>query len=341
MRPFLTALAALSISIAHLPVQAADPWVTYPGGSGPGEGKHIVLIAGDEEYRSEEALPMLGQILSRHHGFKCTVLFSVDGEGVIAPTNQAGISNPAALDSADAIILALRFRNWPDADMKHFVDAVKRGVPVIALRTSTHAFMYPKNRKDSKYAAYSWDSKEWKGGFGRQVLGETWVAHHGHHKKEGCRGVIEDANKDHPILKGVKDVSADSDVYTARPPEDVTILLRGAVTESLDPASKPVAGKKNEPMMPIAWTRLSKNQGGTTNRIVTTTMGAATDFKSEDLRRLVVNGVYWGLGMEDQIPARAKVDFVTPYEPTFYGFGTFKKGVKPSEYALPGGAGTR
>ena len=64
-------------------------------------------------------------------------------------------------------------------------------------------------------------------------------------------------------------------------------------------------------------------------------MGAATDLKSEDLRRLVINGVFWGLGMEDKIPARAKVDFVTPYEPTFFGFGTFKKGVKPADYALP------
>ena len=65
---------------------AADPWVTYDGHDGPGKGKHVVLVSGDEEYRSEEALPQLGKILARHHGFKCTVLFAVDPkDGTINP----------------------------------------------------------------------------------------------------------------------------------------------------------------------------------------------------------------------------------------------------------------
>ena len=86
-------------------------------------------------------------------------------------------------------------------------------------------------------------------------------------------------------------------------------------------------------MMPVAWTRLHKNETGKTNRIFTTTMGSATDFKSEDLRRLVVNATYWALELD--IPAKAKVDFITPFNPTFYGFGSFKKGVKPADWALP------
>jgi len=56
---------------------AADPLI-YQGKEGPGKGKHIVFLAGDEEYRSEEGLPMLAQILAVRHGFKCTVLFSLD-----------------------------------------------------------------------------------------------------------------------------------------------------------------------------------------------------------------------------------------------------------------------
>mgnify|MGYP001429753981 CR=1 FL=1 len=43
-------------------------------------GKHIVFITGDEEYRSEEGMPQLARILSRYHGFQCTVLFSIDSE---------------------------------------------------------------------------------------------------------------------------------------------------------------------------------------------------------------------------------------------------------------------
>lgn len=275
---------------------------------------------------------MLGQILATHHGFKCTVLFSVNDQGIIDPGNQGSITNPSALDTADAIIIGLRFRNWPDADMKHFVDAFHRGVPIVALRTSTHAFDYRK-KPDSPYARYSFNDKTWPGGFGKQVLGETWVNHHGDHKVQGTRGVIEAAHRDNPILKGVADVFGDTDVYGADPPGDAVILMRGAVTESLDPASQPVAGKKNDPMMPVAWTRLYKNETGKTNRIFTTTMGGATDFKSADLRRLVVNATYWGLGLD--VPDQAKVDVVTPYEPTFFGFGTHKKGVRPADLALP------
>ena len=46
--------------------------------------------------------------------------------------------------------------------------------------------------------------------------------------------------------------------------------------------------------MPVVWTRLYKNDAGTTNRILTSTLGSATDLESEGLRRVIVNAVYWG-----------------------------------------------
>src|SRR5688572_31829924 len=96
--------------------------ITYLPGDGPGKGKHIVFLAGDEEYRSEEGLPMLAKILSQRHGYKCTVLFPLDPDGTINPDNQKSLPDAQALDSADAIVMLLRFRNWPDDVMKHFVD---------------------------------------------------------------------------------------------------------------------------------------------------------------------------------------------------------------------------
>ena len=327
----LAAGAALALSLASV---HADHHLSvhYKGTEGPGKGKHVVLVSGDDEYRSEECLPMLGKILAQHHGFDCTVLFSVNEKGEIQPNNQASVTNAKAFDSADIIVMALRFRNWPDADMKHFVDAYERGVPIVGLRTSTHAF----NFKGGSYKSYN--------RFGKDVLGEGWVSHWGHHKREGCRGAVEEQNKNHPILKGATDVFADSDTYEAAPPADATILMRGLVTDSLKPDSKPVTGKKkknratgkvqdvNDPAMPVAWTRLWKNPKGKTNRIFCTTMGAATDFNSEGLRRMVVNAVLWGLEMEDKIDGKANVTPVGDYKPTFYSFGGFKKGVKPSDY---------
>ena len=49
--------------------------LTYVGKS---DMPNIVLVSGDEEYRSEEALPQLARILSKTHGFNCTVLFAQD-----------------------------------------------------------------------------------------------------------------------------------------------------------------------------------------------------------------------------------------------------------------------
>src|SRR5215467_3947186 len=89
-------------AILITPAKAADPWVVYQDGVGPGKGKHIVLINGDEEYRSEEALPQLAKILAKRHGFKCTVLFAIDPkDGTINPNVNNNIPGLEALDHAD------------------------------------------------------------------------------------------------------------------------------------------------------------------------------------------------------------------------------------------------
>jgi hypothetical protein len=84
--------------------------------------------------------------------------------------------------------------------------------------------------------------------------------------------------------------------------------------------------------MPVVWTREYRNDAGTTNRVLTTTMGAATDFEDEGMRRLIVNGAYWLLGLE--VPARADVTLVDDYRPSFYGFDGFRTGLRPSDFAI-------
>jgi len=323
-------LAFLGLA-AFVGVAAGADYVAYEPKPGPGGGKHVVLLAGDEEYRSEEGLPMLGKILSQRLGFRCTVLFSVDDDGTINPDNGGSLSHSEALDSADAIVMLLRFRHWPEDVMERFDAAVQRGVPIVGLRTSTHAFSGVKG----KFANYN--------SFGKQVMGETWVSHWGSHKREATRAIIEPSAKSNPVLRGVTDVFADSDVYEAYPPSDATILLRGEVLKGMSPSDPPAEYKKkratdkqeqsvNDPMMPIAWTREVKQSSGKTNRILCTTMGAATDLQSEGLRRLVVNGVFWGLGMD--VPERADVDYVDPFQPTMYGFKGYIKGIHAADHAL-------
>ena len=138
-------------------------------------------------------------------------------------------------------------------------------------------------------------------------------------------------------MNGVTDVFADSDVYEAYPPKDAKILMRGLVLENMKPDSKPSTRQKkgrgiNDPAMAVAWTRQHKWPSGKTSKIFYTTMGAATDLQSEGLRRMIVNAVYAGLGMD--VPKKANVEYVDPYKPLFYGFGSFRRGTKPSDHAL-------
>ncbi len=340
-------LAAFFALTLLAPTQAGDSplWVTYAGGDGPGKGKQVVLVSGDEEYRSEEALPQLGKILAQRHGFTCTVLFAVDPKtGEINP-NVSNIPGLEALAKADLMIIALRFRNLPDEQMKHIVDYVEAGKPVLGMRTATHAFNIPRDNTYSKYS-YNYGGKEFERGFGRQVLGETWVNHHGKHGSQSTRGILAPGQENHPILRGLKDgdIWGPTDVYTAKPLPDSTILVLGQVLKGMSPTDEPV-GKEiikrkvgseekefentpNDPMMPIAWTRSYK--GG---RVFTTTMGSSTDLASAGVRRMLVNATYWTQDLE--VPAGGtEVGIVGEYSPMPFGFNRFQKGVRPADQQM-------
>jgi type 1 glutamine amidotransferase len=326
-------LAALLVVGANL-ASAEDQWVVYEGKDGPGKGKHVVLLSGDDEYRSEETMPQLGKMLAVNHGFKCTVLFPIDAAtGEIKPDHQTNIPGLEALDSADLVIMCLRFRNLPDEQMKHVVDYVESGKPIIGMRTATHAFNIG---GESSYKDYTWTNGD--GGFGRRVLGETWVAHHGHHGKESTRGIPAPGEESNPILKGIKDkeIWGPSDVYTVKLPlpDDFKVIVLGQVLVGMKADDEPLAGAKNEPMMPVAWTKSYTGKSGKTSKIFTTTMGAATDFESVGVRRMLLNATYWALGMEDKITESLNIDYVGEFKPTKFGFGAYVKGVKPSAYKL-------
>ena len=331
---FFAVFATLALAA---PAHADDPWVVYDGFDGPGKGKHIVLVSGDEEYRSEEALPQLGKILAKHHGFKCTVLFAIDPKtGEISPNTNNNIPGLEALKTADLMIIATRFRNLPDEQMAHIANYVETGKPIIGLRTATHAFSGIKG-KFAKYNNGSGD-KEFAGGFGKQILGEKWVNHHGGHGKESTRGILAEAAKDHPILKGIKDgdIWGPTDVYTVNLPlaSEFKPLVMGQVLVGMKPDDKPLEGKKNDPMMPVAWTNRFQSNSGKEARVFTTTMGSSTDLVSAGTRRMLVNAVYWAIGLEDKITPTLNVDLVGKFEPTPFKFKGHVSGVKPEDHKL-------
>ena len=322
-------------SVGGIPLAAAGDRLEFqpPSQDAPSQdqAKHVVLIAGDEEYRTEETMPMLAKLLSQRHGFRCTVLFSFgpDAAEYIDPNNPQGLRGLEALRTADLMIIGTRFRTPDAAQARHITDFLNAGKPVIGIRTATHAFQGDQTFGDS----LSYDD------FGRRILGEQWVSHHGAHKRQGALSVPEKSAADHPILRGLGPIFAPSDVYgVIHLTEADKVLLRAAVTESLEPGSKPVAGKLNDPMQPFAWLHTyTSPDGQTQGTSFCTTGGASVDFVDEDLRRLIVNAAYFLTGQ--QVPEKARVDFVDPFYPSFYGFirepGYWKNAnLRPEDFGL-------
>lgn len=314
--------------------QESVTYLQYEGQEGPGKGKHIVLVAGDDEYRSEESMPMLAKILSMRYGFKTTVLFPIEpATGNIVPNYQNNIPGLEHLATADLMIMLIRFRELPDEQSRHIENFLKAGKPIIGLRTSTHAFAYQKN-PDSPFAKWHWMSKaeNWERGFGQRIFGETWVNHHGVHGKEGTRAIPDGLDQiiDHPILRGVKDVWGPSDVYGIKHlPAEANVLLYGLSTAALSSES-PIVYEKS--VMPVAWTKPYQIEEGKAGMAFASTMGASLDFQNEDLRRLVINASFWLLEMPDAISPDMSMDIVGEYKPTMFGFDTFRKGMRVSDF---------
>ncbi|MCA8941273.1 MAG: ThuA domain-containing protein, partial [Planctomycetes bacterium] len=335
----LRSALAVALILHSFAMAQGEAWVDYPGSDGPGRGKRIVLISGDEEYRSEEALPQLGKILARRHGFDCRVLFAIDPQtGRIDGDVQTNIPGLNALADADLMVIATRFRDLPDEQMQLIDDYLRSGRPVVGIRTATHAFALTSS---PTFARYSWnhDGENFRQGFGRQVLGETWIAHHGRHGEQSTRGVVAPGAVAHPIARGLADgdVWGPTDVYRVRSPlpDGCQPVVLGQVLDGMRPDSPPAAGEFNDPMMPIAWTKEHDGSGFGPRRVFTQTIGAATDFVAVGTRRLFVNAVYWAVGLDGEIPeSGTDVEIVGSYRPTEFGFGKARRGVRPSDHAF-------
>ncbi|MGB7324989.1 MAG: ThuA domain-containing protein [Rubripirellula sp.] len=303
--------------------------LVYEGTAGIGHGKHIVFLAGDHEYRSEESLPALARIMAKHHGFKCTVLFNIDPDsGEIVAGKPSNIPGIEALDTADLAVVFLRFQNLPADQMKHFDDYLRRGGPVVGLRTSTHGFQIP---SDQPYAKYSFNSKDpaYELGFGHQVLGQTWVGHYGKNHVQSTKITIIDEMKNHPVLRGVKDVWVQAGGYVGKP-TDGDILTMAQPLDGMTPDSPPSA---TQPPMPSEWTRTYPSESGKEGRAFTSLYGTPEDLTNDGYRRLIVNGILWAVSLEDSITPDLNIALVGPFQPNTFGNQTHARGIKPEAYA--------
>jgi len=211
--------------------------------------------------------------------------------------------------------------------MKHVDAYLQTGKPIIGMRPSVVAF---RNKPSSQYVKYSdkYRGDDYKDGFGRQVLGATWIAHHGHHGVESTLGIPIEAMKAHPIMRGVGEMWGPTDLYTVSSPipHDGKVLVMGQVLKGMK-------GTAYSPKirMPLAWVKDYPTANGDA-RVFMSTMGDAQDFLDENFRRMVVNACFWSMKMEAAIAEETNVDFIGSYDPSPFGFGKFRKGLKPAHY---------
>jgi type 1 glutamine amidotransferase len=276
------------------------------------EGKpHLVFVTGDEEYRSEETMPMLARILHRDHGFTVTICFALT-DGVIDPNRTDNIEGLEVLEKADMMIVNARFRNLPDEQLQRITAFAESGKPMAGFRTATHAF---------RYGGGHLMDKEWP----QKVFGLPWISHHGHMNSTDVTPV--ERNADHPVLRGVAPFHARSWLYHANTLVDTaTPLMTGRAVKGAE-----AGGEYFGDPHTVAWVHHYKGEKGG-SRVFFTTLGHPADFKQQSMRKLALNGILWALGMEDAIPnTGSKAGFAAPYEPNESGFGEkFKPGLKPA-----------
>lgn len=331
LRPFLRCFA---VALFGISAHAGDnsEWLTYPGGEGPGKGKHIVLIAADQEYRSEQSMPMMAKILSTHHGFDCTVLFAVNERSEVDPTmpvypekgkefKEHHIPGLEQLASADLVLFFPRLLTLPMREREMIVKYIDSGKPIISLRTGNHGFQAP--------LPYKISGKQVR--WGQDVLGGAFMNHHGRYHADSTRGDLAPEQREHPILIGVSGIWGDSDVYRTYPeggslPEGCTALVWGQPLMGRKPDDAP--NPKLEPL-PVAWFKHWQTSEGKTARVFQSTMGSGTDLRNPGLRRLIINAAYWAMGMESGITATRSVDVVGTYQPLESGFNYPQLGVVP------------
>jgi uncharacterized protein len=223
-----------------------------------------VVVAGDGEYESHQTMQVVAKDIEQqlgHHVSFCSPDIIEDNPG-FPVSSFAGLE---ALADADLLVIFTRFRRLPEEQMQLFVDYVSRNGPVVGLRTATHAFHYPEGSK--------WEY--WNDGFGRDVLGSPWIAHHGHSSTTVVRRA---PGEDHEVLEGVEDeFSSPSWLYLVELEEGCRPLLLG---EPVNPERAPQLG-------PVCWVREADR------RVLSTTLGQQGDFNIPSFRRLLVNAARW------------------------------------------------
>lgn len=237
------------------------PTTAAPGG-------HIVFMIGEDEYQTWDTLPEFAERTLKPQGYRVTIVHADKSDKNNFP------SLVEALRTADLLFVSVRRRTPPTAQLDAVRAHLASGKPLVGIRTACHAFALRPADPPADAAHATWQE------FDPEVLGGNYTNHH-------AAGPITTVSVapgggKHEILNGVslKSLVGAGSLYKVAPLEKGTMpLLMGTIP--------------GQPAEPVAWTH---EYGPKHARIFYTSFGHPDDFKNNDFRKLLTNGIAWALG---------------------------------------------
>ena len=234
--------------------------------------KHLVVVIAEDLYDSATTLP---PFVLRNFGrdFKITCVYANSQD-------RNDIPGIETLKVADVAILSIRRRTLP----KHQLDICRQyladGKPLVALRTTSHAFSL--HRGEPGDGLDQWSS------FDGDILGGSYHGHHGNDEKAMIYQAKEVAA--HPILQGVRsdEFAGSGSLYQAAPLATTAAPLLMGRVEGV------------EAHQPVAWTH--ERPGG--GKVFYTSLGHPDDFQLADFCNLLRNAVYWAADLPVPAPTQ-------------------------------------
>ena len=204
----------------------------------------VLMISGAEEYNTDESLAALKTFAEQNYRIACTLASGKDN--VLNDLKQLD-----SLDRIDVLAIYCRRFRLPKEQLEHLKSFVLAGKPVVGIRTASHAFQ-------------DWLEMD------KVVLGGNYNGHYG---DEPADVIVEENQKEHPVLAGVEGFPTRRLYKNAGHANDVTVLLTGKTPKYSEP---------------VAWTRTVN--GG---RVFYTSLGVQEDFKNKGFLQMLVNALFW------------------------------------------------
>ncbi len=232
--------------------------------------RNIVMVIGDDEYKTEVTLPHFAKNDLEPLGFSVKIIHSDEKD----KNNFPGLVD--AVKNADLVFVSVRRRMPPKEQLDAIRAHVAAGKPLVGIRTACHAWSLRNDEQTKQLLAAG--HAEWPQ-FDAEVIGGNYTGHHGNGPKTTI--TLADGAKDHPILRGIEiaELVGNGSLYRVQPLKSTTTpLLMGAIP--------------NQEPEPVAWTNLS---GPKKTRVFNTSLGHPEDFANPHFRKLLTSGIFWSL----------------------------------------------